>query len=69
MCREAASIADPDVALERALDRSALTPMHWKIWWVSAMAVFLTASCVLDAAAQPGGPRRENPRPVYSLRP
>ena len=23
------------------LDGSALTPMHWKIWWLSAMGVFL----------------------------
>ena len=34
MAREAAAtpIADPGQALDRVLDESALTPMHWKIW-------------------------------------
>jgi MFS family permease len=43
MAREAAAAptADPYQALNRALDGSALTPMHWKIWWLSAMGVFL----------------------------
>ena len=43
MAREAAAAptADPYQALDRALDGSALTPMHWKIWWLSAMGVFL----------------------------
>ena len=41
MAREAGPSTDPHVALERALDASALTPMHWKIWWLSAMGVFL----------------------------
>ena len=43
MAREAAAapIADPGQALDRVLDDSALTPMHWKIWWLSAMGVFL----------------------------
>ena len=40
MAREAPTV-DPHLALERALDASALTPMHWKIWWLSAMGVFL----------------------------
>jgi MFS transporter, putative metabolite transport protein len=31
MAREAAPTADPHVALERLLDTSALTPLHWKI--------------------------------------
>jgi MFS transporter, putative metabolite transport protein len=43
MAREAAApaTADLDQALDRILDASALTPMHWKIWWLSAMGVFL----------------------------
>ena len=43
MAREAAATpsADPDPVLDRVLDGSALTPMHWKIWWLSAMGVFL----------------------------
>ena len=38
---EATPTADPGQALDRILDESALTPMHWKIWWLSAMGVFL----------------------------
>jgi MFS family permease len=43
MAREAAATptAGPGQALDRILDESALTPMHWKIWWLSAMGVFL----------------------------
>ena len=41
MAREAAATPDPGQALDRILDESALTPMHWKIWWLSAMGVFL----------------------------
>jgi hypothetical protein len=38
MAREAAATptAGPGQALDRILDESALTPMHWKIWWLSA---------------------------------
>lgn len=43
MAREAAATftASPDRTLDRILDESALTPTHWKIWWLSAMGVFL----------------------------
>lgn len=36
-----AASADAARTLGRALDTSPLTPMHWRIWWLSAMGVFL----------------------------
>jgi hypothetical protein len=43
MAREASATptTGPGQALDRILDESALTSTHWKIWWLSAMGVFL----------------------------
>jgi hypothetical protein len=56
MAREAAATptTGPGQALDRILDESPLTPMHWKIWWLSAMGVFLDGfDLFIIAAALP----------------